>query len=330
VVWGGSVDASSGAAPVVSVVIPTYNRAHIIGRAISSALAQTFQEWELLVVDDGSTDSTEEMVRRVQDLRVRYLRHDTRRGASAARNTGIRAARGEYVAFLDSDDEWLPKKLETQVEVFRRGPDVLGVVCTGWLSNASDGEVKRHMPSGAGRIYHRVLRGAARVTNTTSTLMCRRNVLVAVGGFDEALPALQDHDLWFKLSHVCEVDCLSEALAVYHTDDSSRISASPERVLEGHRLLLEKYATEFQRDRRALAWRLSLIGSLYYNRGALRESGRYYLESLSAFPFQPRVILRLILGTSPWLYRHRRFYRRLLNGRPGNAQSEQPAAGRSC
>ena len=101
--------------PVVSVIIPTYNRAHLIGRAIRSVLDQTYQDWELIVVDDASTDDIPGIVKGFTDGRVKYIRHDENKGAAAARNTGIQAARGAYIAFLDSDDEWLPEKLERQV-----------------------------------------------------------------------------------------------------------------------------------------------------------------------------------------------------------------------
>jgi glycosyltransferase involved in cell wall biosynthesis len=101
----------------VSVVIPTYNRASLLGRAIKSVLEQTYQDFEIIVVDDASTDNTEEVVRNLRDRRIRYLRHEKNRGGSAARNTGIRAAWGQYIAFQDSDDEWLPEKLKKQMEV---------------------------------------------------------------------------------------------------------------------------------------------------------------------------------------------------------------------
>ena len=92
--------------PTVTIIIPTYNRAHLLGRAIRSVLTQTFHNWELIVVDDASTDNTKEVAYSFQDPRIHYLCHETNRGGPAARNTGIREARGLYIAFLDSDDEW--------------------------------------------------------------------------------------------------------------------------------------------------------------------------------------------------------------------------------
>ena len=98
----------------VSVIIPTYNRAHLVGRAIRSVLNQTYQDFEIIVVDDCSTDNTEEIVKGFNDHRIRYMRHDRNRGGSAARNTGIKASQGKYIAFLDSDDERLLKKAESR------------------------------------------------------------------------------------------------------------------------------------------------------------------------------------------------------------------------
>ncbi len=100
--------------PTVSVVIPTYNRAHLVGRAIQSVLNQTYHDFEIIIVDDGSIDNTEDVVKSLNDPSIRYTRHDQNRGGSAARNTGIKMARGEYVAFQDSDDEYLPEKVESR------------------------------------------------------------------------------------------------------------------------------------------------------------------------------------------------------------------------
>ena len=103
--------------PTVSVVIPTYNREHLVMRAIRSVVSQTFKDWELLVVDDGSKDNTEDAVQSFGDPRIRFIKHEINKGECATRNTGIVAATGGYLAFLDSDDEWLPEKLEKQVEL---------------------------------------------------------------------------------------------------------------------------------------------------------------------------------------------------------------------
>ena len=118
--------------PTVSVIIPTYNRAKLLPRAIKSVLNQTFKDFEVIIVDDGSTDNTEEVINEFQkhNKRIKYIRHEKNKGAAAARNTGIKIAQGEYIAFQDSDDEWLPNKLEKQMEIFESAPAEIGVVYT--------------------------------------------------------------------------------------------------------------------------------------------------------------------------------------------------------
>jgi glycosyltransferase involved in cell wall biosynthesis len=120
--------------PLVSVILPTYNRAHVLGKAIESILNQTYSNFEIIIVDDGSLDSTEKLVARYRDNRIKYIRHTKNQGAVAARNTGIVASKGEYIAFQDSDNEWLPEKLEKQIAAFNSGPPNLGVVYTSvWI-----------------------------------------------------------------------------------------------------------------------------------------------------------------------------------------------------
>ena len=104
--------------PDISVVIPAYNRATTIARALNSVLAQTFQDLEVIVVDDGSTDHTSEVIQQIGDARVEIIRHTRNQGAAEARNTGMKAAGGKYIAWLDSDDEWLPDKLQVQLDAF--------------------------------------------------------------------------------------------------------------------------------------------------------------------------------------------------------------------
>lgn len=116
----------------VSVIIPTYNRAHLLGRAIQSVLAQTYEDFEIIVVDDASTDVTEQVVKSFADDRINYIRHQKNKGGSSARNTGIKAAKGEFIAFLDSDDEWVPKKLEKEINRLQTLSNEVGVFYGGF------------------------------------------------------------------------------------------------------------------------------------------------------------------------------------------------------
>ena len=118
--------------PTVSVIIPTYNRAHVLGRSIQSVLNQTFQDFELIIVDDASTDDTESLVNRFRSKKIKYIRHQVNQGGSVGPtpNTGLRIAKGDYIAFQDDDDEWMPEKLERQMKVICAAPPEVGVVYT--------------------------------------------------------------------------------------------------------------------------------------------------------------------------------------------------------
>ena len=119
--------------PTVSVIITTYNRAHVLGRSIQSVLNQTFQDFELIIVDDASTDNTGSLVKRFRSKKIKYIRHQVNQGGSVAPNTGLRLAKGDYIAFQDDDDEWMPEKLERQMKVICAAPPEVGVVYTKFI-----------------------------------------------------------------------------------------------------------------------------------------------------------------------------------------------------
>lgn len=186
-------------AAAVSVIIPTFNRADRIGDAIRSVIDQTYVDWELVVVDDGSEDHTNEVVGGYRDSRIRYLYQDNA-GTSAARNAGLQATGGSYVAFLDSDDMFLPGKLQLQVGVLDRSP-ALGLVASGWTDVDS---FKRPMRSVRPWLLYPGLElsdwlyGCSMIP---SAFLVRRQWLVDIGLFDERLRYVEDWDLWLRLAY---------------------------------------------------------------------------------------------------------------------------------
>lgn len=195
--------------PTVSVVIPVYNRAHCIAEAVESVLGQTFRECEVLVVDDGSTDATPEVLARYGD-RIRYLRQENA-GPAAARNRGIRESRGEFVAFLDSDDLWRPEKLELQVREFR-GDDRMGIVATNVIFLYPDREVRT--PFGekdTGAIRDGFLDEFLMVT---SSVMIRTECFREVGLFNETLQYAEDLDLFYRVARSYHCRILGEYLTI--------------------------------------------------------------------------------------------------------------------
>lgn len=202
--------------PLVSVVVPTYNRSGLVGRAIRSVLAQSFQDWEMLVIDDASEDDTEEVVAGFSDSRIRYIQHATNQGGSAARNTGIREARGTYIAFLDSDDTWLPSKLELQVKAFSKSDTSVGLIYTGMIHKHENGESSKYPPRFRGNLTHNLL--TRNVIGSTSTAIIRGDVFERVGGFDPGLPARQDVDLWLRIACCYRIDFVDECLTIIHKE----------------------------------------------------------------------------------------------------------------
>ena len=196
------------ATPTVSVVLPAFNRVASIGDAIDSVLRQTWADFELIVVDDGSTDGTRAAAEAIEDPRLRVLSTGDNRGPSGARNAGVAAARGTWVAFQDSDDSWLPEKLARQMaRLTEPGADWVAAYCgmaiVGNVIKTGRGRVRvRYIPNPEiedveGDIHLRLLRSSL---VSTQMLVARRDALQAIGGFDEALFALEDWDLALRLS----------------------------------------------------------------------------------------------------------------------------------
>jgi glycosyltransferase involved in cell wall biosynthesis len=208
--------------PLVSVIIPAYNRAAWVREAAASVLAQTWREFELLVVDDGSTDATLEALAPFR-WQLKLFRRRSRRGVAAARNLGAAAARGQWLAFLDSDDLWLPDKLARQMAYLARHPDLL--ICQTdetWLRRGVRVNKPRTHEKVEGRIF---LQSLKRCCVSPSAVILHRRVFAAAGGFDEGLPAAEDYDLWLRLSWRYEVGLVPEALVLKrggHPDQLSR------------------------------------------------------------------------------------------------------------
>jgi glycosyltransferase involved in cell wall biosynthesis len=265
---------------LVSVIIPTYNRANTIVRAINSVLNQTYKKLEILVVDDASTENIEKIVRNFTDDRIKYIRHPYNKGGGAARNTGITVSRGEYIAFLDSDDEWLPEKIEKQLNVFHKSTNSLGVVYTGFQYVNEYGQMNEQViPKERGNISLKILEW--NYVGTASTVLARSDFLKRINGFDETLPSCQDWDLYIRLSKICLFDFVAESLVRYTSSRNlTCISNKKEAVILGHNKILEKYnINNVARGIKAMH---------YYNRGVIllyngSDTKRAFFSFIKAF-----------------------------------------------
>lgn len=208
---------------MVSVIIPTYNRGWVLREAIDSVLAQDFKDFELIVVDDGSTDNTGEIIDSYdQDLIV--LRQSNK-GVSAARNRGIAAAAGRLVAFLDSDDLWLPRKLSSQVDFFNSNPAALiNQTEEIWIRNGVRVNPKIRHHKFSGMIFEQSL-GLCLVS--PSAVMIKRSLFDEVGLFDEDLPACEDYDLWLRISWRYPVHLIETPLIIKRGGHADQLSKAP-------------------------------------------------------------------------------------------------------
>jgi glycosyltransferase involved in cell wall biosynthesis len=210
--------------PLVSVILPAFNRAWSLKSAIDSILAQDDANLEAIVVDDGSTDQTPALLSAYGD-QIRVI-HQPNRGVSAARNAGIRAAAGNLIALLDSDDSWLPGKIKAQVDFFAAHPDAF--ICQTeetWIRNGVRVNPRRRHKKHRGMIFERSL---PLCLISPSAVMLRRELLDEVGLFDERLPACEDYDLWLRITWKYPVYLIDEPLIVKHGGHADQLSAMPQ------------------------------------------------------------------------------------------------------
>jgi glycosyltransferase involved in cell wall biosynthesis len=210
-----------GSMPTVSVIIPTYNRAQFVTEAIESVLGQSYDDFELIIIDDGSEDDTQERFKRFAN-RIRY-QYQENRGISHARNAGLRLAQAGYIAFLDSDDLWAKDKLARQIDYMENHPDHL--ICYTdeiWIRNGVRVNPKRIHGKHSGWIFQHCI---PLCIISLSSAMMRKDLFDKVGIFDKALPVCEDYDLWLRASLVTAVGLVPEPLIIKrggHSDQLSR------------------------------------------------------------------------------------------------------------
>ena len=288
---------STPSGPLVSVVMPAYNVAWCIGRAVASVLAQDFRACELIVVNDGSTDGTRALLEGY-GAAITVINQENR-GMSAARNAGIRRARGMYVAFLDADDWWLAGKLSRQVELMHGRPEI-GFSSTTVRVEDDDGRLLNlwRCPNGSTEILATLFAQNAAIAGGCSAVMARRDLLDRVGLFDESLRGFEDPDLWMRLAAVSGYACIDETLAVIlrreqsvsRNLDSMRVAAL--RSMRKNRALLPP-------GLRGRFWRSCLAGVYTdYAKPAYRAGrlGLAYADTLRALMLSPMGRGRLCLG----------------------------------
>lgn len=272
---------------LVTVIITTYKRKpELLKRAINSVISQTFTDWEIIVVDDSPADYElrDEVRDTVQqfsaEYRILYVQHTKNLGASAARNTGINLAKGDYVSFLDDDDEYLPQKLEHQLNRFT--PDIGLVYCRHYHIDDSSGQAQEVLkPCLEGRLYDVLMR--ENVIGAPSFVMVRTECLESVGEFDVWALTSEDYDLWVRLAERYNVGFVDEALVNYH-DNHGEHSDTLSRRLEGQEYFYAKHREYIQTHAYINCKKLSALSILSRKTGHYGKAFTYWLRAL---PLQP-------------------------------------------
>ena len=269
---------------LISVVIPTYNRASLITDALESVYAQNYRPIELIVVDDGSTDETKTVVKQWKathtndNFEVQFIRQQNQ-GGNPARNNGIEHACGKYIAFLDSDDAWHPEKLTKQLSCFD-DPEVGGVYCGVQHMDFTTGKTlepnKRSYPEGW--LLRSIL--IRDITAQTSAYIIRKDVFKKVGQFDITLQARQDWDMWIRLASGFKIAAVSEVLVNFREHTGIRTASDPMKEISAYRTIRKKYAHLLKQaslscrlQARSSYWKR--MGRVHYKHNSLKTSKGY-------------------------------------------------------
>lgn len=273
-----------GKEPLVSVIIPTYNRAVHLKKSIQSVLDQTYTNIEVIVVDGPSSDNTAEVVKGFVG-KIKYIKENEAKGAGAARNRGLELAEGEYIAFQDSDNEWLPEKLEKQMQAFMSAERDIGMIYTGYTKITNN--IKKYYPQTyikkkSGEIFNELLSGNY---IGCQTVVVRKECLIKVGAFDERLPTIEDWDLFLKIAKKYKILCINEPLVIsYILPDS--ISVDLTKMIAASKVILQNHIDSYYTDRYLLSqYYFNNIGTILCENNQHQEGRAYIRKAIKTYPF---------------------------------------------
>jgi glycosyltransferase involved in cell wall biosynthesis len=277
--------------PLISVVVPSYNRASLIGRTLASVLSQTLPRFELIIVDDGSTDDTLAVLAEFQDPRIAIYQQRRNAGAPAARNAGVAMARSPLVAFQDSDDEWQPELLATHVAALAQA-DVS--FCQ---LEQRYGEVRSLYPPPGWRLERDAYAQLLATSHiSTQTLAMTKAIFERVGGFDPAMPRFQDWDLVLRLAQAgARLHYIDQPLAIAH-DSPDSLTRSVEKGIIGRRRMIEKHGLALAAQPQVLARHHHVMGSQLRKLGRFDEAMAQFAAALRLAPGQWRSAAQWLLA----------------------------------
>lgn len=297
---------------MISVVLITHNREwKVVKRAIDSVLSQTYKDIELIIVNDSENNFSELLLIReeIEKLtqnnrnRIKYIEHDAPKGACAARNTGLEMAKGEYIAFLDDDDEWENRKLEKQLSVFenKKETNISFVYCGAlFVYDNKEGVIEKFHPKyTSGNIFDKLL--VDNFVLGASFPLIRTEYVRKIGGFDLRFPSCQDWDVWLQLSQLGEVYYVAEPLVKYHIHQGEQITKNYRKRVEGITRLLDKYKAYYETNNTAY---YSILEKLLYQYAVNKElkETRKIVEEISNLKGITKIlIIKLKIRVMKWI-----------------------------
>lgn len=268
----------------VSAVITTHKRQpQVVERALNSVLSQTYPNMEVIVVDDSPEEfeSREQVKQTAERYGARYIPHSTCRGACAARNTGLAAASGEFIAFLDDDDTWFPEKIEKQLRAFT--DEAALVYCGNNIYDETTGKTgQRKAAAHRGMVYDKLIAG--NFIGSTSFPLIRRACLLEIGGFDVQMQSAQDMDVWLRLAEKYPVEYVDEPLVCYYVHEGDQISKNYKKRISGQERLIEKNLTYLQTHKRSYGIRLLKLAAEYAADGRPGKALKLWLKAVAICP----------------------------------------------
>jgi glycosyltransferase involved in cell wall biosynthesis len=267
--------------PEVTVIIPVYNREQCVGRAIQSVIDQTFSDFELLMIDDHSTDNSVQIIQQHidKDSRISLIMHDKNRGAQAARNTGIKVAKGTWIAFLDSDDEWLPKRIQTELSLANElGVSVVHSAC--YLKQENSELKLLGVPQLSGNIYKDLLKHPGPMFQG---LLVRKECFERIKYLDEAIVSYQEWETAIRLAEFYPFAYAEEPLFIYHYHKGETISKDVRKGIEGWSQIVKKHHKEIIRVAGfdALLIHYQILANQYYTIKDYKNYCFYYKELMA-------------------------------------------------
>lgn len=270
--------------PKISAIITTFNRSAYLKKAIESVLSQTYKDFELIILDNSSSDDTEEVVRGFKNKRIKYIKHPPLT-ISQARNLGLKKACGEFIGFLDDDDEWLPNKLEAQLQIFENKNQNCGLVYGGFVRVDDFGrELEFHKPRLNGNIFIGLLSQKDPFTGSASNPILRKSVFPVIGEYNEKVLVGEDFELYLRLAEKFEVDFTPEIVLKIRSHFGPRLGDKIKEAADLEILILERYKEIFEKYPKLKSFYLQKIGGKFCRLGKLKEGREYICQAIKTHP----------------------------------------------